>query len=186
MKITNMPEAFFKELKIQWEKNSELMPDNERHIDNLLYLLTSDGGDSQWYVLPDTDVVFYIRNVIPGVSAVFFALNLDTAEPVDAKEEIKGIMREFDLRRLTYAVPAPVLTTLRAAQRIGFWPEGRMKDATLYNGGYADVDILGFYRAEVEDGKVPVSGPAAVDPGKTKKRRRRSRRKKKEVAPEGE
>jgi hypothetical protein len=59
-----------------------------------------------------------------------------------------------------------------------------MKDAVIYNGRYADLDVFGFYRAEVEDGKISVSGPAAVDPGKPKKRRRRSRRKKAKAAPE--
>jgi hypothetical protein len=61
-----------------------------------------------------------------------------------------------------------------------------MKDATLYDGEYTDVDIFGFYRSEVEDGKIAISGPAAVDPGKPKKRRRRSRRKKNKTAQEGE
>lgn len=186
MKVTNMPEPFFRELQVQWEKNQEAMADVDRSTDNLRYLLTSDGGDSQWYVLPDTDVVFYLRNVVPGVSAIFYALNLEQANPEVAKSEIRDIMREFDLRRLTLALPAPVLSLARVAQRLGFWPEGRMKDATLYNGDYTDVDIFGFYRSEVEEGSIPISGPAAVDPGKPKKRRRRSRRKKNKIAQENE
>ncbi len=187
MKITNMPEGFLKELVIQWEKNSPLMPDADRPVDSLYYLLASDSGASQWYVLtPDTDVVFYLRGVIPGVSAVFAALNLGDANASLVKTELREIMREYDLRRLTLTVPAPVVEITRIAQSLGFWPEGRMKDATVYNGEYTDLDILGFYRSEVEDGKISVSGPAAVDVGKVKKRRRRSRRKKKKVAPEGE
>lgn len=184
MKITRLPVHAVKELEVLWNKNTPYMADADRPIQNLVYLLTSDNGDSQWYVIDDSDVVFFIRNVIPGVSATFGALNLHEANPGKAKDELRVIMREFDLRRLTYLIPAPVIKLVRCATRLGFWPEGRMKDAVIYEGKYVDTDVLGFYRSEVEDGRVSVSGPAAVDPGKPKKRRRRSRRKKKQAAQE--
>jgi hypothetical protein len=185
VKITRLEEKAIKELTQQWEKNAKHMADADRPLENLAYLLSQDGGDSQWYVVGETDVVFFIRNVTPGLSAVFYSLNLEEAEPAAAKDEIRAIMREFDLRRLTYTIPTPIVSLARVAQRVGFWPEGRMKDAVLYDGKYTDLDLFGFYRAEVEDGKVSISGPAAIDPGKPKKRRRRSRRKKKKVAPKG-
>jgi hypothetical protein len=97
MKITSMPDELFRELRVQWEKNTSQMTDADRSIENLVYLLTSDNGDSQWYALADTDVVFFIRNVIPNLSAVFFALNLEEAQPQAARDEIRGIMREFDV-----------------------------------------------------------------------------------------
>lgn len=183
MKITRLKEHVLTELTRLWKDNAKYMPDPDREVQNLLYLLTSDNGDSQWYVVGDGDTVFYIRNVIPNLSAVLYALNIFEASEAEVKAEIRDIMREYDLRRLTYTVPSPVVDVARAAQRLGFWPEGRLKDAIFYNGKYADLDLFGFYRSEVEDGKVSFTGPAAIEPGKPKKRRRRSRRKKKKVAP---
>jgi hypothetical protein len=164
-----------------WEANAPEMPDTLRDIDNLRFLLYEDGGRSQWYILDedDKDIVFFLTNVVPGLSATFYGLNLHDAPIPKAREQLKEIMREFDLRRLTYTIPAPVVELARIAQRLGFWPEGRAKDAVIYNGEYTDMDWFGFYRSEVEDAKVVLSGPAAVGLDKPKKRRRRSRRKKK-------
>lgn len=186
MKITRLKEHVLTELTRLWKDNAQYMPDPDRDVKNLIYLLTSDAGDSQWYVIGEGDTVFYIRNVIPNLSAVMFTLNILETTPEEAKSEIRDIMREYDLRRLTYTVPAPVVDITRVAQRIGFWPEGRMKDAIFYDGKYADLDLFGFYRSEVEDGKISLTGPAAVQPGKPKKRRRRSRRKKKKTPPTSE
>lgn len=176
----------FSELQKIWKKNAPEMPDTLRDVENLQFLLFEDGGRSQWYILDDDDkdVVFFLTNVVPGLSATFYGLNLQEAPRDLAIKQLREIMREFDLRRLTLTIPAPVVELQRIVTGLGFWPEGRAKDAAIYNGDYTDMDWFGFYRSEVEHGKVALSGPAAVDLDKPKKRRRRSRRKKKKAAQE--
>jgi hypothetical protein len=181
MKITRMPDELYLGLEDIWTDNAPEMPDVLRDVSNLQFLLFDDGGGSQWYILDedDKDIVFFLTNIVPGLSATFYGLNLKDASIPKAREQLKEIMREFDLRRLTYTIPAPVVELARIAQSLGFWPEGRAKEAAIYNGEYTDMDWFGFYRSEVEDAKVALSGPAAVGLDKPKKRRRRSRRKKK-------
>jgi hypothetical protein len=146
------------------------MADSDKDPSVLDYLLGEDGGDSQWYEMEDAWI--YIRNVIPGLGADVHFLCPDGLNG-STRSVLKDVMREYDLRRLTLAVPAPVTALQDEVAKVGFVREGRLRDATFYGGQYADIVLMGFHRSEVEKG-LPLTQAAK---GKKKRRRRRSRRK---------
>lgn len=167
-------------LRAAWAKNGHNMADADRPPEVLDFLLFQDGGDSQWYQVPNHLAWIYVRNVAPGLSADFHALNLE-GEAAFNLEQVRGIireiMREYDLRRLTMVLPAPITHIQAAAAKLGFQIEGRLIDACLYEGKYTDAVLMGFYRGSVE--KVALSYAAQAAP--KRRRRRRSRRHKRQT-----
>lgn len=177
-KLQDMTLELLELLRAAWQKNGHNMADADRPSEVLDFLLFQDGGDSQWYEVPGHLAWIYVRNVVPGLSADFHALNLEGERAFNV-EQVRGlireIMREYDLRRLTMVLPAPVTQIQAAAVKLGFAIEGRLVDACIYEGQYTDGILMGFYRGNVE--KIALS-PAARGAPK-RRRRRRSRRRKK-------
>jgi len=182
-KIQDMSVALLQLLRAAWAKNGRHMADADRPPEVLEFLLFQDGGDSQWYEIPGHLAWIYVRNVVPGLSADFHALNLEGEQAFNV-EKVRGvvreIMREYDLRRLTMVLPAPVTNVAGAAARLGFQIEGRLVDACIYDGQFADGLVMGFYRGNVE--KVALSPAAQAAP---KRRRRRRSRRRKQVNAQG-
>lgn len=177
-KLQDMTLELLELLRAAWQKNGHNMADADRPLEVLDFLLFQDGGDSQWYEVPGHLAWVYVRNVVPGLSADFHALNLEGERAFNV-EQVRGlireIMREYGLRRLTMVLPAPVTQIQAAAVKLGFAIEGRLVDACIYEGQYTDGILMGFYRGNVE--KIALS-PAARGAPK-RRRRRRSRRRKK-------
>jgi len=176
MKLAEFSLDWYRPLEKAWLELAPKREDAARNAEMLAYLLFEDGS-THFYQVPNHDAWFYLRNIIPRLSAEFFFLSL---EPLlskrDTKLAMQEAMREFDLRRLTLTVPAPV--NPKFYQSLGFVQEGRLRDSTIYNDDYCDVIVLGFHRSEVEKNALALTDVAKVDK-KTRKRRRRSRRKKK-------
>src|SRR3972149_4622898 len=146
------------------------MQDADRDVAVLDYLLFQDGGDSQWYQVEGHRTWLFVRNVVPGLSASLWALNMDgPAALPSAKITLDEIMSEFQLQRLTVSIPSPLVKVAHAAQQLGFRHEGRLRSAMAYNGRIVDADIFGLI---AEDPQAPRETP------KRRRRRRRSRRRK--------
>jgi hypothetical protein len=182
MKIRNVNAAMLTDMLKLWNETSPARQDDLRSQETLRYLMLEDGGDSQWYVVEPSTVIT-IRGIQPGLTANFLIMNGEPGDYPAIKRELQGIMREYDLRRLTWTTPACVNEWAEVARRLGFVPEGRLKDGITFDNHYSDSNVFGLHRGSVESYTLPaISGKAAEDLAPRKKRRRRrSRRKKKSV-----
>lgn len=183
MKLTKLDQDIFHELSQLWTNTDPERPDGERGTEILSHMLFDDGGASVWYIVPPTGV-FVLTNVRPGYGANVTPVALYTVDAETAKAELRSVMREFDLRRLTAFVPAPILAVQRNLSRMGFVEEGRLRDGTTYDQDFSDLVVLGLHRSEVEQVPLPITGPAGQDVGKKRRRRRRRSRRKKKVTEE--
>jgi hypothetical protein len=180
MKIRNVNAAMLTDMLKLWNETAPGRADSLRDPNTLRYLMMEDGGDSQWYVV-EPATVLVINGITPGLSADFLIMNGEPGDYPAIKKELQAIMREYDLRRITWATPANVQAWTEVARRLKFTPEGRLKDGLTFDGDYVDAVIFGLHRSAVESYSLPaISGPAAENLAPRKKRRRRrSRRKKK-------
>ena len=170
MKIQELSLELYGQIKSAWAANSERMQDADRDGAVLDYLLFQDGGDSQWYQVEGHRTWLFLRNVVPGLSASLWALNMDGPAALPSTKATLGeIMSEFQLQRLTVSIPSPLVRVAHAAQQLGFRHEGRLRSAMFYNGRVVDADIFGLIS---EDPQTPRETP------KRRRRRRRSRRRK--------
>lgn len=176
MRITQLDQETFLELRQLWLNTDPERPDTERGEGLLEYLLFDDGGASVWYVVPPSGV-FVISNIRPGFAANFTPVALYTVDAEKAKAELRSVMREYDLRKLNAVVPAPVHAVAHNLRQIGFAEEGRLRDGVIYDTLFTDAVVLGLHRSEVENEKpTPIAGKAAKDVGKKRRRRRRRSR----------
>lgn len=169
MRITDLTEDLAQDLYVAWEKALELQPDYARSWEYFAHLLLE--SDSQWYQLDGFKSWIYITG-IGDTEATLHALNLEGAKALPAaRQELKLIMSDFNLHRLTAVLPGPPTKLHRAIKFLGFHKEGRMREALVYDGRPADAVIYGILRREVEhDDAAPPLRPR-------RRRRRRSRRK---------
>lgn len=171
-KITRMTAELYILLVEAWHKNSVRMCDPDKSIDTLEWRLFED-AQTAWYQGPGRSWM-YISEIDSGGNANMHVLNLDGQEAVqipEARQVMREMMQEFNLKRLSLFIASPLVKIAHAAQVIGFSHEGRMRDAAQYGGRTVDVEVFGLTRPEIEDGT-----------GKKKrKRKRRSRRKGKET-----
>ncbi len=177
MKLTQIDQEMYEELKQLWNNTDPERPDSERGVEILDHMLFNDGGASVWYIVPPTGV-FIITNIIPGNGANITPVALYTVDAETVKTELRSVMREYDLRRLTASVPAPIHSVQLNLLRIGFSREGALRDGTVYDTNFTDQIILGLHRSDVEDVPLPITGPAGKDVGKKRRRRRRRSRRK--------
>src|SRR3990167_1858624 len=169
LKIQELSLEMYSQIKEAWASNAERMQDADRDAGLVDYLLFEDGGDSQWYQVEGHRAWLFVRNVVPGLSASLWALNMDGPAALPGARAVLGeIMSEFGLQRLTVSIPSPLVKVAHAAQQLGFKHEGRLRSAMVYSGRVVDADIFGLV-AEREG--TPSEGK------KRRRRRRRSRRK---------
>jgi hypothetical protein len=180
MKLTKLDQDTYLELSQLWENTDPERPDGERGAELLSHMLFDDGGASVWYVVPPSGV-FVLTNIQPGFGANITPVALYTVDAETAKAELRSVMREYDLRRITAFVPAPILAVQKNLHQIGFAEEGRLRDGTTYDLDFTDLVVLGLHRSEVERIPLPIAGPAGQDVGKKRRRRRRRSRRKKKV-----
>jgi len=183
MKLTGLNQEIYEELLQLWSNTDPERPDMERGVRLLDHMLFDDGGASVWYVVPPTGV-FIMTNIVPGFGANLTPVALYTVDAETAKAELRSVMREYDLRRITATVPAPILAVQRNLHQIGFAEEGRLRDGTTYDADFTDAIVLGLHRSEVERIPTPIAGPAGRDVGKPRRRRRRRSRRNKKVTEE--
>jgi len=173
MKIETMSMDLFRQLWDWWDMES--LSDDLKGHDPFKYMLC-ETEDIPWYLVDNT--VFVVYKIRPGWDAEMLTLNLPRVDRVRGLQEINNIFREYDLQRITLPLPHPVRKTARAAHRLGFKMEGRLKDATTFEGIFQDLDLFGAHRREFLEGQIsqPVDKP----------RRRRRRRKTEEAGAVGQ
>ena len=176
-RLTTLSASDFTLMHEAWALGEKERPDDLRGQEILNQILF---GGTVWYKIPDHKAWVYVYNVTTGMNADMCLLSLDDTVKKEAfVATAKELMREYDLRRITSYVPAPVTRIQHRLGKVGFEQEGRLKDAGRYDEKFTDLVVLGFYRGEVEKSKVPLTTAAK---GKTpRKRVRRSRRKKQEA-----
>lgn len=175
MKLQDFSLEWYVPLRDAWLELAPRREDVARPEAALEFLVTEDGG-TQWYQIGHMNAWFYLRGIIPRLSADFYFISTEPlVDGKDVKMEIQAAMREYDLRRLSTALPSPINPKFYLG--IGFVQEGRLRDAYIYDGKYVDAVVFGFHREEVEKNGLALTDTAKVDP-KKRKRRRRSRRKK--------
>lgn len=179
MKLTELNQEMYEELKQLWTNTDPERPDMERGKELLDHMLFDDGGASIWYIVPPSGV-FIITNINPGFGANITPVALYAVDAETAKAELRSVMREYDLRRITANVPAPIHAVLRNLKQIGFAEEGILRDGTVYDSVFTNAVILGLHRSEVEaERPLPIAGDAGKDVGKKRRRRRRRSRRRK-------
>ena len=178
MKLTQLDQVTYEELERLWSNTDPERPDNERGRELLRHMLFDDGGASIWHIVPPSGV-FVITNLQSGLGEYITPVALYTVDAETAKAELRSVMREYDLRRISAFVPAPIHSVQRNLVQIGFAQEGILRDGTVYDTAFTDQVIFGLHRSEVEAVPLPIAGPAGKDVGKKRRRRRRRSRRKK-------
>lgn len=143
----------YDELHEIWAKNAERLPDEMREPAILDYFLFDDGGATRFYVVDGQAALVMVGDIKEGLSATVMPLNHDYADVGSMLHELREIIDEFSLRRLTAQVPAPVKDLKKALEQIGFRREGHLRRSTFWNGRLVGMDIYGLYRDPPRDGR---------------------------------
>lgn len=143
MKIETMSMDLFRQLWELWEKES--LADELKGEDPFKYMLC-ETDDAPWYMVDET--VFVLYKLRPGWDAEMLTLNLPKVNRKQGFKEIANIFEEHGLQRITLPIPQPIRKTTRAANRLGFKMEGRLKDAVIYESIFSDLDIYGAHKSE--------------------------------------
>lgn len=166
-RIANLTPDILNPILDAWVESLPRQADGDRNMDTLRWILLGD-PQAVWYHGPSERSFIYIRDLTPGQSASFHALNTDPAPDVKkSKSIVREIMDEHDLHRLHALIPSPLLNVIGYAKKLGFVAEGRMREAVEFDNEKVDLEILGLLRKEV----------APLEQGHKRPRRRRSRRK---------
>ena len=145
MKIESMTPELQGKLWDLWQQEQPNMTPELQKPDAFLYLL-SQTDDSDWWIVDNTVLIF--DKIVEGWQAELIPLGLDRVNRKRGVEELQTAMEEYDLQRLTFFMPRPVRKLNRAAHRLGFRTEGVMKNATFFEGTFADLSIYGLYRGD--------------------------------------
>jgi RimJ/RimL family protein N-acetyltransferase len=127
------------------------------------FLAAVVGLHAVWFSIADEDLsqlagLMYLTDVISGAkgtlaSATWHAMLWDAKagprRPV-LKAAVRALFRKFGFHRLQAEIPCNHGGVIRAARKIGFVPEGRLREARRYNGVWYDAVILGLLEHEVE------------------------------------
>ena len=161
MKITEMNLDLAKKLMNWWIETGDARVDEAKDPD-MLYNSFFDNGVTQFYTVPGA--LLMATNINPTAGAILYELGLlgESYDVVEVKNELISIVREYDLKRLTFACPSCVNAYSNILKPLGFKFEGRMKFAGTYNGKLCDIDLYGFY---------------SVKPAKRRRRGRRNDKK---------
>jgi len=148
-----------------WLLNSRNMMDGLRDLDNL------DNVLSVWpfYRTKNPNVFFWLSSVQRGHMAEFHVLNSIGKKATNDLNQyfpvIREIFTEFNLQRLTSAIPVSAPDVINGAKMLKFIPEGIIRKGAIFDGGFVDLELLGLLREEV--------------PGKEKKYRKRNQTRRK-------
>ena len=163
MQITNMTEEIYSALHELWEKNAARLPDELRDPDLLDYFLFQDGGSTRLYTVGQKPAVVIVGEIKEGLSATVLLLNHEFAEVGEILHELRQIIDELSLKRLTAQVPGPVKDVQRILEKIGFRREGHLRRSTIWNGRLCGTDVWGFYRDPTYEGRRRSNGTSDAE-----------------------
>lgn len=173
MKLTEANDQLMQLLYETWEAESHMRLDAARPQEALEYLLNED-PTSQWYMVGPT---ILILTGINGLNGNLMALNLTHAKRPSLRAELRAMMEEYGLRRLSTIVPASQKGLRDSWKTFGLRVEGRARDAGIMDGHFVDVWFMGIRHPEIAYGDEN-RGPSPPNPGGGKRKRRRRRGKK--------
>ena len=150
-----------KKLMNWWIETGDARVDEAKDPD-MLYNSFFDNGLTQFYCVPEA--LLMVTNINKGSSGILYELGIleGKYDVKELKDELISVVREYDLKRLTFACPSCVNAYSNILKPLGFKFEGRMKFAGTYNGKLCDIDLYGFY---------------SVKPAKRRRRGRRNDKK---------
>lgn len=146
MQIPEMTEELYSALHDIWDSNAMRLPDEMRDPDLLDYFLFQDAGATKLYLVEPSPTLIMVGDIKEGLSATVILLNHEHAEVGQILREMRGIIDEFRLKRLTAQVPGPVKDVQKTLERVGFRREGHMRRSTVWNSRLVGIDIWGMYK----------------------------------------
>lgn len=142
-----------KNIEVMWKQNMELphVFDDLTHDTQEEFMGWLASPKNVFYEIGDMLGVVSITNVRPRLDGllrfVMYDRKLRGKENVMV-EILRDVFRSFALRRLTSIVPRSRETEFNLLMRIGFRKEGRMREASMRDGGYEDLAIMGLLAEE--------------------------------------
>ena len=145
-------------LKQVWYKLSTKCPEvfcDQTKGDGAYYIMVLTTPGSVHFYWGDKGVVS-VMDILPKSSA---SVHIAFWEPVEVKEKIEVLQRlftwlfkEFQLNRLTVAIPEFAKGAKGLALLMGFRFEGALRKGILYEGRYFDTQLYGLLRSDFEQG----------------------------------
>lgn len=146
MEIPEITEDVYSALHDIWDRTADKRPDGMRSPDILDYFLFQDGGATRLFVVGGTPAIVIFGDIEEGLSARVVIVNPHEAEPSQILRELRDVMLEWDLKRLTAEVPGPVKDVQQTLKAVGFRREGHLRRATFWNGRLCGIDVYGIYK----------------------------------------
>jgi len=150
-RIQDLSKETYLKLVECWLVNSRNMMDGLRDLDNL------DNVVSVWpfYQTKNENVFFWLSSVQRGHMAEFHVLNGEGAKAaLDINQYfpvIREIFTEFNLQRLTAALPVKVPKLAEYAKKLKFTSEGIIRRGAIFDGGFVNLELMGLLREEVPE-----------------------------------
>ena len=148
-----------------WEKLSKFPTLFNRHIatveDFISSFITRDGNgltaNGLIWTVDDVGIVF-LSNIYPAYQATahitFWDRRFRGREEL-LRELLRYAFREFGFQRIITEIPFYSQPTFKAAERVGFVKEGRMRKAAFYKDEWWDVNLYSVLAEEmIEDGDI--------------------------------
>lgn len=152
-RIRELDRNSYIKLSKAWMINSINMVDVLRDDRVLDYYL--DQPDTAWYNTKRDNVFFWLSSINKGHMAEFHVLNAEGSKAADNPSEyfpvLREIFTEFNLQRLSAAVPISLPQVISGAKKLMFRTEGRIRKGSFFNGKFTDVEILGLLREDVPE-----------------------------------
>ena len=154
MQLAEMNDGIYDALIDLWDQEYYRLPDVMRDPD-VMHNFIWGGAETKLYLVGEKPAVVVIGSIEPGLSASVMLVNFEAAEVGELLRELRLIIEEFDLKRLTATVPGPAKEIHRILEKIGFRREGHLRRSTFFNGRLCGTDIFGLYREPAYESRRP-------------------------------
>lgn len=155
MLIQDMTVDLTEALLAMWEENASRLPDALRPPAVMESFLFEDGGLTQLHIVDDSPTVVVVGDIQPGLNASVLLLGHENSDIGSLLREMRNIIDELELKRLTANVPAPVKDVQRTLVNVGFRKEGHLRRSIYYDGRLVGQDIYGMYRDPPREARRP-------------------------------
>lgn len=154
MQLAEMNDGIYSALIDLWDQEYPRLPDVMRSPE-VMHNFIWGGEATKLYLVGEKPALVVIGSVEVGLSASVLLVNFEAAEVGELLKELRQIINEFDLKRLTATVPGPAKEVHRVLERIGFRREGHLRRSTFFNGRLCGTDVFGLYRDPAFESRKP-------------------------------
>ena len=159
MQLAEMNDEIYSALIDLWDREFSRLPDVMRDP-SVMHNFIWGGDATKIYLVGEKPAVVVVGSVEPGLAATVLLVNFEAAEVGELLRELRQIIDEFDLKRLTATVPGPAKEIHRILERIGFRREGHLRRSVYFNGRLCGTDVFGFYKDPAFESRKPRSNGA--------------------------